>query len=195
ETLTNGKSAAIPVCAWIMEHAAEPSARGRAADAIKQMGKDGKSGGEALLKALDDPDPIVLGVAFQAVEALAPDLPADALPKLIAHSPPLEGIRAIAKYGPAAETAIPKLVDLMKHDDPAVRFQAVRALSKIGDAAIPQVPAFMRMMANDGNDKVREIAAEAIGTLGPAAAAKYPEAVPALAKALKDPAWNVRRDA
>ena len=51
------------------------------------------------------------------------------------------------------------------------------------------------MMANDGNDKVREIAAEAIGTLGPAAAAKYPEAVPALAKALKDPAWNVRRDA
>ena len=129
------------------------------------------------------------------MEALAPDLPADALPKLIARSPPLEAIRAIAQYGSAAESAIPKLVELMKNDDPAVRFQAVRALSKIGAAAIPQVPAFIQMMASDVSDKVREIAAEAIGALGPAAAAKYPEAIPALAKALKDQAWNVRRDA
>ncbi len=195
EALTRGKGDAVPVCAWIMEHAAEPEARGRAADAIRQMGKDGTSGGDALLQALDDPDPIVRGVAFQAVEALAPDLPADALPKLIVHSPPLEGIRAIAKYGPAAESAIPKLVELMKHDDPAVRFQAVRALSKIGEAAIPQVPELIQLMANDPSDKVREIAAEAIGALGPAAAVKYPETIPALARALKDSAWNVRRDA
>ena len=51
EALTSGKGDAVPVCVWVMEHAAEPEARGRAADAIRQMGKDGKSGGEALLKA------------------------------------------------------------------------------------------------------------------------------------------------
>lgn len=195
EALTQGKAEAVPVCAWILDRAPEPDARSRAADAIKQMGKEGEPAGEALLKALDDPDAIVRGVAAQAVEALAPDLPSDAVPQLIAHFPQIECIRAIAKFGPAGKEAIPRLVELLKNANAKVRFQAVRALSKIGADSLPEVPTFIRMMAEDADDKVREISAEAIGALGPAAAAAHPDSIPALAKALKDPAWNVRRDA
>jgi len=193
--LSEGKGEALPVCTWLLERSPNPVVRARAADALKQMGAEGEPTGPALLKALDDPDPVVRGVALQAVEALAPRLPADALPRLIARFPEVESIRIVAKFGPAAAEATPRLVELIKHGEPTVRFQAVRALGKIGPTSIPLVPEFLRLLANDPNDKVREISAEVIGQLGPASAQKYPDVVPALAKALNDPAWNVRRDA
>jgi HEAT repeat protein len=159
------------------------------------MGEAAKPAGDALLKALDDPDPLVRGVAFQAVEALAPDLPDGALPRLIGHFPDLEAIRSVARYGARAKEAIPRLIELIENEDHRVRFQAVRALGKIGAEAIPQTPKFLHLMQSDPNDKVREISAEVLGQLGPPVASAYPQAVPALAKALKDSAYNVRRDA
>jgi HEAT repeat protein len=195
EALTQGKGEAVPVCVWLLEHAEESEVRARSADALKRMGPEAKPAGDALVKALDDPDPIVRAVALQAIDAMAPDLPAGALGKLLGLFPDVDAIKAVAKFGPAAKEAIPRLAELLNHKEASVRFQSAKALGKIGAASVPHVPELIRLMGSDPDDKVREISAEVIGQLGPAAAAAFPQAVPALAKALKDPAWNVRRDA
>jgi HEAT repeat protein len=195
KTLTDGKGEAVPVCQWLLEHSTEAVVRARSADALKQMGPDAKPAGASLLKAADDPDPVVKGVALQALEGLAPELPADAMAKIEARLPETESFRILAKFGPAAAPASAKVKGYITHADSAVRFQAVRALGKIGPTSIPYVPEFIVLLEKDGSDKVREIAAEVIGMLGPAAARAHPDAIPALGKALADPAWNVRRDA
>jgi HEAT repeat protein len=191
DALAAGKGEAVPVCVWVLEHAGEPEARGRAADALKQMGKDAKPAGPAVLAALSDPDPLVRGVAAQAAEELAPDLPDGAVPKLVAAFPSVPAIRAVAKYGARGSEAVPKLVGLLKSEDTAVRRQAVRALGKIGEPSLPAVPEVIKLVGSDPVAGVREQSAEALGQIGPAAK----EGIPTLVKALKDPEAMVRRDA
>jgi len=103
----------------------------------------------------------------------------------------LEAVRAVARFGPHAAVAVRPLLDLFKHEDPAIRWQAVRATGKIGPPAVPAVPALIQLLGSDPDPLVREHAAEALGDIGPPAA----DGIPALVQALRDPVARVRRDA
>lgn len=189
-TLVAGKGESVPVCAWVLRTAPEPESRWRAADALGKFGKDALPAGPELIAALDDADPIVRGVASRAVGEVLPDA-TKAVPALVKLFPDVDAIRAVSKYRKNGAVAVPHLIEMLKHDDSAVRWQSARTLGKIGEPAVPAVPELMRLTRNDPQPQVREHAAEAMGDIGPAAAA----GIPALVAALRDPNARVRRDA
>lgn len=190
QALVASKGDAVKVCAWILSRGSEPSARGRATDALAQMAKEAVSARAELVIAVTDPDPVVRGIAIRAVGEMAPDVPG-AVPALTTRFPEGEAIQATAKFGPAAAEAVPALRSMLKYADPAVRWQAARALGKIGEPALPALADLMRLAESDPDPSVREHAAEAMGDIGPAAAA----GIPSLVKALGDKVARVRRDA
>ena len=62
----------------------------------------------------------------------------------------------------AGETAVPALIDLAQHGQWLSRMEALRALGRIGDpAALP----IIRASLESSDDEVREVAAEAAGTI------------------------------
>jgi HEAT repeat protein len=188
--LASGKGKAIPVCVWLLKHADETQVRWRVAEALKNMGKDAAPAGPDLVVAFTDSDPFVRGVAIRVVGDLAPDVPG-AVAGLIQLFPDVEAIRAVANFKQAGAEAVPKLIELTKHEDAAVRRQAVRTLGKIGVPALTSLPALITLTGTDPVSGVREQSAEAIGDIGPTAA----EGIPVLVKALKDSDAMVRRDA
>jgi HEAT repeat protein len=190
DQLVAGKRDAVPVCAWVLRTATEPEGRFRSADALGKIGKDAASAGPELIAALADTDPLVRGVAARSVAAVTPDA-AEAVPALMKLFPDVDAIRAVSRYGKAGAPAVPRLIELLKHDDSVVRWQSARALGKIGEPAVPAVPELMRLTREDKQPQVREHAAEAMGDIGPAAAA----GIPALVAALHDENSRVRRDA
>jgi HEAT repeat protein len=188
--LAAGKGEAVPVCSWVLRSAKQPEARWRAADALRQMGKDAAAARSEIVAALSDSDPLVRGVAIRAIAELAPDAP-DAVSALMALFPDVDSIRAVSRFGAAGGDAVPQLTELLRHEDPTVRWQAARTLGKIGVPALTAVPELARLTTSDPESLVREHAAEAMGDIGPAAAA----GIPALVMALNDPNSRVRRDA
>jgi HEAT repeat protein len=188
--LVEGKAEAVPVCAWVLRTAPEAEARWRAADALGQIGADARAAGPELVAALSDPDHLVRGVAVRAAGALAPDL-AGAVPQLVRLFPDVNAIRAVSRFGAAGRPAVGPLTELLKSEDPVLRRQAARALGKLGPISLPAVGELVRLLRSDPDALVREHAAEALGDIGPEAAA----GVPALVGALKDPVPRVRRDA
>lgn len=191
DALVAGKGEAVPVCVWLLEHAPEPEVRWRAADALRLIGKpDAAAAGPVLVKALDDPDPLVRGAVVQAIGVLAPGVP-EAVPALVRLFPDVQAIGAVANFGLAGAEAIPRLVELLRHPDSKVRWNAARALGKIGELTPPEVQELVAVMGADPDALVREHCAESLGQIGPKAAV----AVPALVKALADPEPKVRRDA
>jgi hypothetical protein len=190
QSLVAGKGEAVPMCAWLVRNAPEPEARWRAADALGRIGKAATPAAAELVAALSDRDPLVRGVAVRAIGELAPEVPG-AMPGLVALFPDVEAIRAVSRFGPAGADAVPRLIELLRHEDPTVRWQAARTLGKVREPAVPSVPELVRLTGSDSESLVREHAAEAIGDIGPAAAA----GIPALVQALKDPVPRVRRDA
>jgi HEAT repeat protein len=188
--LTNGKDKSIPVCVWLLKNAEEPQVRLRAGETLGKMGKDAVSAGPDLVLAFNDSDPLVRAVAIRVVGDLAPDVPG-AVTGLIPLFPNVEAIRAVARFKQAGAEAVPKLIELTRHEDPGVRRQTVRALGKIGVPALSSLPALISLIETDSVPGVREQSAEAIGEIGPAAA----EGIPVLVKALKDTDAMVRRDA
>lgn len=191
DALAAGKGEAVPVCVWLLEHAPEPEVQWRAADALRLIGKpDATAAGPVLVKALDDPDPLVRGAVVQAVGALAPDVPG-AVPALVRLFPDVQAVGAVANFGPAGAEAVPRLIELLRHPDSKVRWNAARTLGKIGEPALPAVPELVAVMGTDPDALAREHCAESLGQIGP----KAVSAIPALVKALADPEPKVRRDA
>jgi HEAT repeat protein len=90
--------------------------------------------------------------------------------------------QALARLGPEAKGAVPRLVELALREGDAAASQALRAIDP--EAAVPR---FTEALA-DPDPRVRERAATALFQLGPAAKA----AVPALGRAAKDPDVDVR---
>jgi HEAT repeat protein len=189
-SLANGKDKSIPVCVWLLKNADEPQVRLRAAESLGKMGKEAASAGPDLVIAFSDSDPLVRAVAVRVVGDLAPDVPGG-VSGLIKLFPDVEAIRAVARFKQAGADAVPKLIELTRHDQPAVRRQSVRALGKIGVPALSSLPTLISLVESDPEAGVREQSAEAIGDIGPAAA----EGIPTLVKALKDTDTMVRRDA
>lgn len=86
-----------------------------------------------------------------------------------------------------ADDPLPDLMTNTKHKSPAVRLGAVKALGKLGWQAKEALPVLSAALG-DGDAKVREAAAAAVGQLGP-------DAVPTLAGMLNHPDKYVRRNA
>lgn len=191
KALSEAKGDAIPVCVWVLQNSSSVTSRFSAANALGSMGKDAKPAAEALVAALADPDGAVREVTIIAVTKLGPDAPG-AVPALVKLFPKDLAIRAVAEHKEKAADAVPPLVELLKHEDPHIRWNAARTLGKIGEPALAAVPGLL-IQLEDKEPLVREHAAEALGDIGPRVALN-PKVVPALAKALKDPDKKVRRD-
>jgi hypothetical protein len=177
----------------LLKHAAESEVKWRAADALKQMGKDAAPAGADLVAALADADPLVRDVAAQAIGQLAPDVPG-AVPALVKLFPDKTAVRAVSTFKAAGAEAVPHLLPLIKDTklDVPTRRQAIRTLGKIGEPAKAAVPDLIALTDSDPEAGIQEQAAEALGDIGPNAAA---EGIPCLVRALKHPVARNRRDA
>jgi HEAT repeat protein len=74
---------------------------------------------------------------------------------------------ALGKLGPPSESAVPELVNLLKHLNRGVRLQAARALGNIGAGAEEALPELRLVADGDGDATVREVAAEAVKKVEP----------------------------
>ncbi len=198
QRLTDGRAAAVPVLAWVVQDGGPSEARRRAADVIGVLGPDGRAAAPQLLALMTDPAPFARVTALKAVSKMAPKagepLPpelASVVPALTAQLPAVDALRVLSDYKTHSEPAITAIVPLLRDADPAVRWNAARTLGKIGPAAVRTGLPELVAQFGDADGLVREHAAEALGDMGPPAAA----AVPDLANLFPDPEWKVRRDA
>ncbi len=124
----------------------------------RAVGRSGGSIVRALIRQLDDADPEVR----------------------------ISAAVALQDFGPAAKSAVPALMKLLKSPRTPrdLQFQAADALVGIGG---PAVPALVRILKNRPLDP-RLLAVRILGRMGPAAS----PAIPGLMAALEDPAWELR---
>jgi HEAT repeat protein len=98
-----------------------------------------------------------------------------------------QAARALGRIGPAAASAAPALIGLLKDDDETVRCQAAEALGRVGGEEGATVAALVDLL-QDASAPVKAAAARALGALKRAAA----PAVPALVPLLQDRDESVR---
>lgn len=199
--LSTGGSAAVPVLMALLEQSKSgdwvaAEVRWRAADLLGQIGTEARQAIPALLATAKDEDIHVSKVAITALGTVAPAASAGEVVPAMKDQLPRGGpvavaaARTLSRFGPAAEPAIPALLQAMHDIDPEVRWNAIRTLGKIGPLAKRTVPELIAA-TKDSDSLVREHAAESLGDIGPEAR----EAVPALIALLDDPVARVRRDA
>jgi HEAT repeat protein len=87
---------------------------------------------------------------------------------------------ALGEIGPAAQAAVPALIQALRHENYRVREAAAAGLGGIGPEARPAVPALVALVQKKDTFDESQAAVEALGKMGPAAKA----AVPALAALL-----------
>jgi HEAT repeat protein len=93
----------------------------------------------------------------------------------------------LARLGPVAKAAVPRLRGLLQNEDPGVRKLSAVALGGMGREVRPAVPDLLERL-QDRDDGVRAAAATALGQATDVA----PDVVPGLRRALRDPQDAVR---
>jgi HEAT repeat protein len=192
--LANGGPGTIPVLADLLrlrpsDDWSSADRRVTAAEILKDKGVKAAPAAPTLVAALDDSDANVRAAAAEALGEIGPAAQ-ECYPGLLAHlNRGVPAIRALARFGTEARKAEGEFITRLSDADDAVRWNAARALGKI-QAGPAGVEALARALT-DKDAEVREHAAEALGDIGPTAAA----AVAALTTALKDENYKVRRDA
>jgi HEAT repeat protein len=96
-------------------------------------------------------------------------------------------IEAIARIGPHAKSAIPKLIKFLYSEDVALRTMAIWALQRVGSEAVAELQRVLQSPILHA----KLAAAHVLNGIGPSAAA----AAPALLDTLLDHDWQVRREA
>ena len=96
-------------------------------------------------------------------------------------------VHGIYALGPAAKSAVPRIVAILEDKDPGVKITAVTALGLMQSAAESAIPSLLKILTDNDPD-VRRNAAEALGRIG-----RRPEiVVPALVDRLQDIDIGVR---
>lgn len=91
--------------------------------------------------------------------------------------------RTLAIFGPAAEAAIPQLLDLLWRGERAVKISAVKALGAIRSRSERVIPELMALLS-EGDGAVSAAVADALRPFGQQAAAAVPSLLAALQRAL-----------
>ena len=154
----------------------EPDVRTSAVHTMVRFGHQpggGPAVAPALLAALKDPDPGVRKAAAGAFRSMQ-EAPRGAIAALVeALRDPIAEVRAEAAFAlmgfhsPPPREAVPALSAAFTQDqDRQVRINAARALGAMGPVARDAVPA-LRAGLRDGDERVREAAAEALQTIEP----------------------------
>ena len=157
-----------------------------AAKLLSEFGTHPEIVGPALVTALQDSDPRVVGHALDALAALGPKI----LPKVTEALKDKQrrhlAAALIYRLGPQAAPTVPAVIEALREppaneDDRLFRHRAQLALAAIGPEAKEAVPVLIESLASDDRE-VRGSACYALGKIGAAAA----EAVPALEKRLQE---------
>ena len=160
--------AAAPAVPRLLEAAQSADQRASVLPTLTAIGKGATAALPKLYEWLNDPANDVRASAATALAAIETD-DAKALAALIPLAADQSGRmrRAAAlglmRYGAAASPAVPALVRMLP--SPNERFEAMRALKVIGVHALPELKAMLAI--ND--PRVRMLACESLGALGPAA--------------------------
>jgi HEAT repeat protein len=96
---------------------------------------------------------------------------------------------ALSQMGPAAKPAVNDLGNALKDEDATVRLTVVTALWRLGPDAQVVAPAVAATLKKDRDQRVRTMAAYALGKVS----TSTKEVVPALLEALQDEQVGVRR--
>jgi HEAT repeat protein/outer membrane protein assembly factor BamB len=172
----------------------DPETRRRAASALGALGGTSDAIVAALTDALVDSDRRVRDFAMTALEQHE-KIVSDAVPALLARlESATEGeqirrqaLLTLAEIGPAAASAVPKLIELVVVDDPVIRRLATGALFAVRDAS-PAAVAVLIGAAADPDREVRQLALTALGHLRAAASDAVPVLLALLDDADADPA-------
>lgn len=167
---------------------ADPSVRRDVVEKLGELGPPAREAVPVLETATQDEDSDVREAASDALARVSPE---DAVKTLVKNLKASQwqvrcgAAQMLGEMGPAARDAIPALKAATRDDDPNVQAAALDALVKLapGDAVKPLVPKL-----NAGEPPERQIAAQMLGAIGPAAR----EAIPALQKATQDNDSNVQ---
>jgi HEAT repeat protein len=147
----------------------DPSVRWAAALALGNIPGDMRIAVAALIEALHDPDDQVREHAADSLGSIgqSPELAVPALVRLLKDDSLSRNssLRALIKFGPAARTAAPTLIDLLKRDDAYLPWYAAQVLGAIGPDAQAAAPALTNMLRAT-NDQERLEAADALARIG-----------------------------
>ncbi len=162
---------------WSLKlQAGQPAERQQAEAALRALGSNAVP---SLCRALLKPDSRFRALGQRAARRAPPTLRNWIYTRLLPPDPSgarMAAAQGLALLGPAAESAIPDLVDGLWSKDASIAWQAANTLSRIGPAA---VPALMPLL-QEAEDAVRLQATYALGRIGRPASA----ALPALRAAL-----------
>jgi len=193
-----GESAIPSLIETLTVYGNSESLRANAAQLLGRIGPPAKEAVPALIKALSSENSGIQASASAALGEIGPAAK-EAVPALI-KALSSENIRvrasasaALGQIGPAAKDAVPALTQTLSTDDQNnLRSSALEALEKIG---VPTTELIVKKYIADllleHDSKVRALAAQALGKIGPEAK----QAFPSLTAALDDSNGKVRAKA
>jgi HEAT repeat protein len=200
EALFRGLHAAIPALSEGLSDP-DPEVRLASVEVFESLGNDAAPAATALTRTLGDSNRFVRWAAARALSNIDPEADPKAaetaVPALarVLFDPDLNTRMAAAatleKYGRVAKRAVPEMARAVATGDPDSRVAVIRAVEAVDPAdAQPAIPVLSRSLTHPDN-RVRRVAAEALGRIGPAAR----QAEPALRRALDDSDDLVRKAA
>ena len=157
--------------AWLHEQttrlaSASPQQRWQAAAALRGAPLGGRDLA-ALGDLLHDAEPFVRWEAAMTLKDVGGQVAIGILQQTLAGESPVglaSAAEALAELGEV--TAVPRLVELTRHDDPGVRASACAALGRLAQAQDADVIQALIATLKDAIPGVRQLAAQALGRVG-----------------------------
>ena|GEM_PF-1884943 len=164
---------------------------------LDQLGAESKQAIPVLAGLVKDPAPNVRMVAFQTLQRVARQVPAEAAPVLVDIMKQgdaglrSQAVSALGQLGEGGEPAVPALVEMLKDPVMGNRLQALQTLGRIGSGSRKAAPALAEAL-RDENPTVRSQAIQTLQQIEPQA---LTELLPAIRERLKDSNALVRTSA